>query len=123
MSQAEGPVEVPLSCSSEMLDMLSEFSISKNGFLPADSPLENLSDDYYQPWEVIAHNLPRLAKNGIREAVRQLPLLTTDRLVSDSEWRRAYVILAFMTNAYIWAEEKPEEVRKQPNFPKGSPEG
>ena len=87
-----------------------KFSMSKNGFLPADCPLEILSNDYYQPWEAIAHNLPALVEDGIRECVSQLPLLSTERLVSEAEWRRAYVILAFMTNAYVWGGDRPEEV-------------
>ncbi|KAK3180045.1 hypothetical protein K4F52_008537 [Lecanicillium sp. MT-2017a] len=84
--------------------------MSKNGFLPADAPLEILHDGYYRPWETIIYNLPALVENGIRESISQLPLLSTDRLLSEAEWRRAYVILAFMTNAYVWGGNEPEEV-------------
>lgn len=104
------PIESAHLRSSEMEKMLDKFSISRNAFLPASSPLEVLSDSYYQPWEAIAHNLPALVESGIRAAVSQLPLLNTDHLVSEAEWRRAYVILAFMTNAYVWGEDKPEQV-------------
>lgn len=98
------------SLSTKHCDILSQFSISKNAFLPLDNPLEVLSDDYYRPWEDIAHNLPALVQSGIDGAVAQLPLLDTGRLVSEAEWRRAYVILTFMTNAYVWSGEKPKEV-------------
>lgn len=92
---------------------LRKFSVSRNAFLPEDSPLKQLPDAYYEPWELIAHNLPSLVKvgeTGIRRAVAQLPVLSTDRLRSEPEWRRAYMILAFMTHAYVWGGEKPEEV-------------
>lgn len=98
------------SLSTKYCDFLSRFSISRNAFLPSENPLEFLSDYYYRPWEDIAHNLPALVRSGIGEAVAQLPLLDTGRLVSEAEWRRAYVILAFMTNAYVWGGEKPKEV-------------
>ncbi|KAM3499221.1 hypothetical protein MY10362_007502 [Beauveria mimosiformis] len=92
-------------------DVLSEFSVSKNGFLPADNPLDMLPNVYYQPWEAIAHNLSALVKRGIRQAVTKLPLLGINLLASEAEWRRAYVILAFMANAYVWGGDKPEEPR------------
>lgn len=91
-------------------DILSQFSISKHAFLPSDKPLEVLSDDYYRPWEDIARNLPALVQSGIDGAVAQLPLLDTARLASEAEWQRAYTILTFMTNAYVWSGGKPKEV-------------
>ncbi|KAH6991336.1 Indoleamine 2,3-dioxygenase [Ilyonectria sp. MPI-CAGE-AT-0026] len=92
---------------------LKKFSVSRNAFLPEDSPLKQLPNAYYEPWELIAHNLPSLVKageTGIRRAVAQLPVLSTDRLQSEPEWRRAYMILAFMTHAYVWGGEKPEQI-------------
>ncbi|KAL6859782.1 hypothetical protein ACO1O0_003806 [Amphichorda felina] len=90
---------------------LHKFAVTQNAFLPADSPSEFLSDPYYEPWELVAQHLPQLINNGsIRDAVAQLPVLHTDRLVSEAEWRRAYVILAYMTHAYVWGGDKPEEV-------------
>ncbi|OAA47950.1 indoleamine 2,3-dioxygenase pyrrole 2,3-dioxygenase [Metarhizium rileyi] len=90
---------------------LSKFAVTQNAFLPATSPPTSLSDSYYEPWEVIAQHLPVLIEeNRIRDSVYQLPLLATDRLVSEAEWRRAYVILAFITHAYIWGGDKPEQI-------------
>lgn len=90
---------------------LSKFAVTQNAFLPATSPPTSLSDSYYEPWELIAQHLPALIEsNRIRDSVRQLPVLSTDCLVSEAEWRRAYVILAFMAHAYIWGGEKPEQV-------------
>lgn len=91
---------------------LSKFAVTQNAFLPATSPPTSLSDSYYEPWELIAQHLPVLIEsNRIRESVSQLPVLSTDRLVSEAEWRRAYVILAFMSHAHIWGGDKPEQVR------------
>ncbi|KAK7418155.1 hypothetical protein QQX98_004130 [Neonectria punicea] len=89
---------------------LRKFSVSRNAFLPEDSPLKVLPDAYYEPWELVVQHLPSLVESGIRRAVDQLPILSTGRLQSEPEWRRAYVILAFMTHAYVWGGEKPEEI-------------
>lgn len=90
---------------------LREFSVTRNAFLPEESPVLLLSDCYYEPWEVIARQLPKLIDSGdIRQAVQELPVLSTDRLQSEAEWRRAYCLLAYMSHAYIWGGEKPDEV-------------
>ena len=89
---------------------LKKFAVTSNAFLPEHSPSKLLSDSYYEPWELVVQHLPSLIGNGIRKAVEQLPVLSTDRLKSEAEWRRAYVILAFLTHAYVWGGDKPEEV-------------
>ncbi|KAK2595672.1 hypothetical protein QQS21_006645 [Conoideocrella luteorostrata] len=90
---------------------LGKYAVTQNAFLPATSPPTSLSDPYYKPWELIAQHLPALIdSNRIRDSVRQLPLLSTDRLQSEAEWRRAYVILAFMTHAYVWGGDTPEQI-------------
>jgi indoleamine 2,3-dioxygenase len=89
----------------------SDFAVTGNGFLPSQVPLGRLSSPYYEQWENIASNLPQLVKTGqIRKKVRQLPLLCTANLHTEEEWRRAYVLLAFMTHGYIWGGTKPAEV-------------
>ncbi|QPG95130.1 hypothetical protein C2857_007715 [Epichloe festucae Fl1] len=88
-----------------------KFAVTQNAFLPATSPPASLSDPYYQPWELIAQHLPwLLERNRIRSSVGQLPILSTSRLRSEAEWRRAYVILAFVTHAYVWGGYEPEQV-------------
>jgi len=90
---------------------LNAFGVTRNAFLPAESPLELLSDSYYEPWEHIVKHLPELIDNGsIRDVVAQLPVLETSRLISEAEWQRAYVMLGFMAQAYIWGGDKPAEV-------------
>ncbi|KAF3076435.1 Indoleamine 2,3-dioxygenase [Trichoderma lentiforme] len=46
----------------------------------------------------------------MRDAINRLSILSTDGLSTEPEWRRAYVMLAYMTHAYIWAGDNPEEV-------------
>ena len=100
---------------------LEDFAVSpQNGFLPTNPPVTRLSDEYYGPWEIIAANLPTLIKiGGIRESVNELPVLTTDKLLSEEEWRRAYSVLGFMTHAYIWGGQHPKDVssRSMPFVP------
>jgi indoleamine 2,3-dioxygenase len=94
------------------LPNLADYQISvDNGFLPADSPLDRLPDPYYGPWEDVATNLRNLlVSKEIRKVVDELPLLSTSRLQTEAEWRRAYVVLGFMTNSYIWGLEKAKDV-------------
>lgn len=37
------------------------------------------------------------------ELLRRVPLLGTERLASEPEWRRAYLILSLLSHMYIWA--------------------
>ncbi|KAI5777219.1 indoleamine 2,3-dioxygenase alpha type [Geopyxis carbonaria] len=93
------------------LPNLEDYQISpENGFLPAEPPIERLSDPYYEPWEVIVANLQALIlTKQIRRAVEALPTLSTSRLQTTPEWRRAYMVLGFISNSYIWGMEQAEE--------------
>lgn len=93
---------------------LNDFDITENGFLPSEQPLQRLPNPYYHRWEEVAQNLPELIKSRqIRPEIQDLPVLSTKKLHSTPEWRRAYVLLAFMTHAYIWGGDTPCEVRAQ----------
>ena len=88
-----------------------KFAVTENGFLPVDPPLKYLPDSYYAPWERIIHHLPLLLSTGkLHSEVQQLPVLSTDRLRTEPEWRRAYVILSFLLHGYVWGGETPNEV-------------
>ncbi|CAI7677204.1 unnamed protein product [Penicillium pancosmium] len=91
---------------------LEDFAISPDhGFLPGGLPLQKLPSTYYTPWESLAVRLPTLIQTGqIRPLVDSLPVLTTSCLQSEPEWRRAYSILGFLTHAYIWGGEKPQDI-------------
>jgi len=92
---------------------LEDYGISPEyGFLPDELPLELLPDPYYNRWEAVVANLQALIlSRRLREVVNRLPILSTSNLLHPAEWRRAYMLLAFMTHGYIWGGNKPEEVR------------
>jgi indoleamine 2,3-dioxygenase len=90
---------------------LDDFDITENGFLPSEQPLQRLPNPYYHRWEEVALNLPQLIRlHQIRGEILQLPILSTKKLHTEAEWRRAYVLLAFMTHGYIWGGDIPAEV-------------
>ena len=91
---------------------IEDFDVSaRHGFLPDDLPLEILPDPYYRRWEAVVGNLQALIlSRRLREVVQKLPVLSTSRLVDPAEWRRAYMVLAFITHGYIWGGDVPAEV-------------
>ncbi|KAI9853275.1 MAG: hypothetical protein M1830_006701, partial [Pleopsidium flavum] len=93
------------------IPLLEDYDISPdNGFLPTNLPLELLPDPYYNKWEAIVANLQALLlSKRLKGVVERLPVLSTSRLKHVSEWRRAYILLAFMSHAYIWGGDKPQE--------------
>lgn len=95
----------------QSIPRLEDYDVSPtNGFLPTEPPLEILPNSYYRPWESIVRNLQGLIlSRRLRGLVDNLPVLSTDCLETDAEWRRAYVVLAFITHAYIWGGDRPCE--------------
>ncbi|KAF1938723.1 Indoleamine 2,3-dioxygenase [Clathrospora elynae] len=89
---------------------LSQYGITKNGFLPAESPLSRLPHGYYQPWERIIEKMPILIEEQqIRQWVDELPVLDTYLLASEPEWQRAHSMLAVIAQGYIWTGPDPSE--------------
>ncbi|KAK8070053.1 Indoleamine 2-3-dioxygenase [Apiospora phragmitis] len=87
-----------------------KFAVTSNGFLPKEAPLRELPP-YYASWDAIIRRLPQLLRTGaLREKVRELEVLSTDELNTEAQWRRAYVILGFLAQAYIWGGCQPAEV-------------
>lgn len=85
---------------------------SENGFLPDQLPLQTLPHPYYGKWEAIVANLQALLlSKRLRAVINDLPVITTSRLKTAAELRRAYVLLSFMSHAYIWGDDVPAEVR------------
>ena len=97
---------------SEDVLKLEDYDISStHGFLPSEPPSTELPK-YYAPWETLSSNLYTLrVGKKLAGTIAQLPMLTTCHLTNTPEWRRAYVLLGFIANAYIWASGKPKEVR------------
>lgn len=111
---------------------LEEFRVSyETGFLPINInsnnnkklPLHRLSNPYFSRWEDLISDLPQLIQTGeIRQKVLDLPVLSVENLDAndEAEWQRAYLVLAFLTHAYIWGGEKAEDVRTFPPLVKGN---
>ncbi|OGM40712.1 indoleamine 2 [Aspergillus bombycis] len=91
---------------------LDEYGVSlQNGFLPHSPPLKTMENPYYWPWEHIVSDLPNHIRfRTIRQAVEVLPILSTSKLQGEPEWRRAYLLLSYLTHAYIWGGEKPKDI-------------
>lgn len=96
---------------------LQDYDISTaTGFVPSQFPLTELPNPYYKPWETLAANLPALILNRtIRDLIDQnLPLLSTEKLATKQEYQRAYVVLSFLTHAYVWGyNDQPCKVLPQ----------
>lgn len=104
---------------------LGDYGLSaEHGFLPIELPLEVLPDPYYNRWEAVIANLqPLLLSKRLRGVIEELPVLSTSRLAHVAEWRRAYSVLSFLTHAFIWGGDEPEEVRSSVDFPSGDTDG
>jgi indoleamine 2,3-dioxygenase len=113
MSPCEVPPTQPIvPIRGRFQQLLQEFSVTQNGFLPEDLPLSRLPDSYYDPWEALITHLSTLIENRtLREQVDKLPVLSTNRLITEPEKRRAYVVLSFLTHGYIWGGKTAAQVR------------
>jgi indoleamine 2,3-dioxygenase len=90
---------------------LAAFDISlERGFLPPESPLIHLGDVYYQPWENLIDDLASLiSTRQVRVKVSEIPVLATTHLLTEPQWQRAYMVLSFLTHAYIWSGPRPSQ--------------
>ena len=97
---------------------LGDFDISeRTGFLPPDPPLVRLPE-YFSSWEDVCARIPELIKNKrIREEIGRLPekQFNHETLSSEREWRRAYVLISFLAQAYIWVEGEAGIVDRLPS--------
>lgn len=76
----------------------------ERGFLPE---LKNISrlPSTYEPLEHLLDSLPKLVANKtLREEVYRLPALSTRELKTEEHWRRAYMVLTFLSQAYLRVE-------------------
>lgn len=91
--------------------VLADYGLSPTrGFLPDVLPLTRLPDPYYNKWEAVAANLQALIlSRRLRGVVDRLPILSTVGLEHETEWRRAYSLLCFITHAYIWGGDIPSD--------------
>lgn len=96
------------------IPVLSDYEMTPSrGFLPPETPLKVLPDPYYAAWEATVADLQSLlVAKKLGQAIDRLPILSTDRLKTPAEWRRAGVCLTFMLQAYVWGETEPRAVRQ-----------
>ena len=99
---------------------LEDFDISEtSGFMPADPPLERLPADRFTPWEDLMKDLPSLVREKrIREKILQLPPteFNDKTLLTEAEWQRAYVVLCYLSQSYIWMEGEAGLPHKVPKL-------
>ncbi|ETN43662.1 uncharacterized protein HMPREF1541_02821 [Cyphellophora europaea CBS 101466] len=82
----------------------------QTGFLPSTLPLQCLPHPVYDRWERIINNFQSLLlSKRLRTVVDKLPIIPAVHLETEPEWRRAYSILGFLANGYIWGGDKPAE--------------
>lgn len=74
------------------------------GFIPEIPPLDRLPLQY-EPWETLADQLPDLITNHqLRLKVNDLPVLLIEEahLPTERHWQRAYCVLTFLSQGYLW---------------------
>lgn len=83
---------------------------SRHGFLSPDAPTTAFEDAYYRPWDDLVPRLSTLIAEGNLETdVASLPLLATENMQNEIEYRRAYVVLAFLIHGYVWCRSSPNQ--------------
>ncbi|KAG8836355.1 hypothetical protein FRC17_005641 [Serendipita sp. 399] len=89
-----------------LAQMLDSYRISPETGFAMDRPSPTtFTNPALQPWLVISRQLPSLIRDGtLRAKIDALPVLSpTDLLDSIEEYRLAFTLLTFMSQAYIWA--------------------
>ena len=97
---------------------LENFDISeKTGFVPEIPPLPRLGNEAFSRWEEVMDQLPALIESHqLRAKIEQLPEaeFSERTLKSEREWWRAYNLLTFLSQGYIWMEGEKGLVNKIP---------
>ena len=93
-----------------IVDALAEFEVEPaRGFLPSPDPLERLPAPF-EPWEDIAHDLPKLlVARRVRPVLDRLPILLPRELTEARQHRRAMLLLSFLGHAYVWGDPEPAD--------------
>ncbi|KAK4131570.1 Indoleamine 2,3-dioxygenase [Trichocladium antarcticum] len=103
--------ETSVGSSDTVHPLLQEHAITRNGFLPETQPLGRLPHPYYSPWESLVGSLAAsIQDRTLRPQVDRLPVLSTEYLTTEPEWRRACVVLGFLTHGYVWGGDVAAEV-------------
>lgn len=97
------PCKVDVNGIGSIITVLHEYEVSPlRGFLPHRDPLQSLSGKY-EKWEDLVKNVSDLIlAKQIRQLIDKLPVISIDELESQSELRRAHLILCCLAHAYVW---------------------
>ena len=105
-------------CRKKLVLRLCDFGVSeRTGFLPPEPPLVRLPGEYFSLWEDTCIRISELIQSKkLRDEIHRLPerLFNSETLRSEGEWYRAYVLLTFLSQAYIWAEGEAGIVDRLP---------
>ncbi|KAI8824514.1 Indoleamine 2,3-dioxygenase [Fimicolochytrium jonesii] len=73
------------------------------GFLPSDPPPLRRLPEKFEPWETVLDELSDLLLAGkLRVTVARIPEIEATSLTTHREWQRAYMVLSFIGQAYVW---------------------
>lgn len=89
---------------------LEDYAISPDtGFLPPQPPVEVPLPGVFRPLEQIAARLPKwLVSGNLRAVVARLPEVAVAEVdLDEPQLRRAMLIYAYLTHAYVWGEPGP----------------
>ncbi len=103
-------ISLPNMLSRPAIPNIEEYDLDfETGFVAPDS---TELPAYYAPWCQIISELPALlAVKKLQAKVDDLTLLNTNQLTLLTHWRRAYVVLGYLTQAYVWQDKaKPSAV-------------
>ncbi|OLL24918.1 Indoleamine 2,3-dioxygenase [Neolecta irregularis DAH-3] len=95
------------------IPVLENYGLYSNGFLPASPPLARLINSYYDPWESVMSKFNALLlARRLQGVIEELPVLSTQCLVTLPERQRAFMLLGFLAHGYIWG--RPEALDTLP---------
>lgn len=86
-----------------MEEIWQRYDLSINGFLP-NHPIGVLNY-HFKEWEEIMYDLPNLVKNkSLRNAILACPNFEHSKLETNEQYKRGYVILSMLSNAYLFSD-------------------
>jgi len=90
---------------------LSDFGLSEEfGYMQHIDPATTLPPGN-EAWDELGKNLPKyLMGTNFRQRVKDLPVFKIETLKTDSEIRRAFLVLSYIGQAYQWSDNEPAHV-------------
>lgn len=100
------------------MDQLQKYEVYPElAFVPNEEPLKRLPDQF-DAWEETIENLVKLIKEkDLQENVKSWPLLVLSdaNLPTVRHWQRAYVVLTFVGQGYIWMNGPDNPAKEIPS--------